>query len=99
MVSQVKKIPTVFITHQLGIKTPLGRWSENLLQRINYRYINRFSECWVPDNSDSHNLSGALAHPLKLPEVPTFYLGPISRFEMATGSPPKRSSAYHSFRT
>ena len=84
-----KKIPTVFITHQLGIKTPLGRWSENLLQRINYRYINRFSECWVPDNSDSHNLSGALSHPLKLPEVPTFYLGPISRFEKATGSPQK----------
>ena len=76
-----KKIYCVFITHQLTIKTGMGRWTEKMLQRITYRYINRFSECWVPDEKGENNLAGELSHPQKLPAIPVKYIGAISRFE------------------
>ena len=43
-------IPSAFITHQLLIKTAFGKIADNYLQKLNYEYINNFSECWVPDN-------------------------------------------------
>lgn len=76
------KIPCAFITHQLSIKSPLGKWSEKILMRWNYKYINRFSECWVPDYADrSNNLAGELSHPDKKPKIPLKYTGPVSRFK------------------
>lgn len=74
------KIPTVFISHQLLIKTPFGGFTERFLQSINYRYIRRYSACWIPDYADANNLSGILAHPSVLPPNTT-YLGCLSRFE------------------
>ncbi|MGZ3840355.1 MAG: glycosyltransferase, partial [Flavisolibacter sp.] len=44
-------IPTVLITHQLLIKTSLGNRLDAWLQQIHYRWISRFSECWVPDQA------------------------------------------------
>jgi uncharacterized protein (TIGR00661 family) len=75
------KIPCVFITHQLYIKSPLGKWAERLLQKKNYSYINRFSKCWVPDEEGENNLAGELSHPEKKPAFLLKYIGPISRFE------------------
>lgn len=72
-------IPCVFISHQLLIKTPFGGITERLLQRINYKYIRRYTACWIPDFAGEPNLSGVLAHPGKLPEHTT-YLGCLSRF-------------------
>lgn len=80
-----KKIHSVFITHQLCIKSPLGKWSEPLLQQWNYKFINRFSECWVPDEAGENNLAGELSHPEILPSIPVKYIGPLSRFEKKTG--------------
>lgn len=74
------RIPCIFITHQLLIKSPMGRWTEKLLQQRNYRYINRFSACWVPDEEGPQNLGGDLSHPAKKPAVPLQYLGLLSRF-------------------
>lgn len=74
-------LPSIFITHQLRIKTPLGRWAENWLQTINYRYINHFSECWVPDFENENQLAGELSHPQSLPEIPVRYLGALTRFQ------------------
>ncbi len=74
------KIPTVYITHQLKIKTG-NRFTENIAQKIHYHYINKFSACWVPDTEGALNLAGALSHPAILPNVPVTYLGPLSRFE------------------
>ncbi len=71
-------IPCIFITHQLTIKSPLGKWSERLLQKRNYKYIQRFSECWIPDYP-TNGLAGALSHPAQLPPIPTFYIGALSR--------------------
>jgi len=73
----------IFITHQLAIKSPLGRWSEKILQRWNYSFINRFSECWVPDFAGEINLAGELSHPSTKPNLPVKYIGPISRLDDA----------------
>ncbi|MDR0791984.1 MAG: glycosyl transferase family 28 [Chitinophagaceae bacterium] len=79
-----KKCPCVFITHQLRIQTP-AHFLEGIIQKINYRFINRFSVCWVPDfplnfNSEqSINIAGMLSHPKSLPKIPVEYLGILNR--------------------
>jgi len=70
----------VFITHQLAIKSPLGKGTERILQIRNYSYINRFDECWVPDEKGKNNLAGELSHPQKMPDIPVHYIGLLSRF-------------------
>ena len=40
-----EKIPSVFIGHQLLIKTGMGKIADQYLQKINYSFINKFSEC------------------------------------------------------
>jgi len=75
------KIFSVFITHQLSIKSSLGKWSEKILQQWNYKFINQFHECWVPDEKGENNFAGELSHPVKMPSIPTKYIGSLSRFE------------------
>ena len=70
----------VFMTHQLRIRTSLGRLADALLQRMNYRLIGHFSRCWVPDIEAGDGLAGALSHPAMLPGIPTKYIGWLSRF-------------------
>ncbi len=74
-----KKVKSIFITHQLTIKAPFV-WLENLLQLINYSFINKFSTCWVPDVEGSGNVAGDLSHPLSMPKIPTKYIGILSRY-------------------
>ena len=74
-------IPCVLITHQLLIKSTLGKWAENILQKINYRLINRFTGCWVPDAAGENNLAGELSHPARKPGIPLKYIGLLSRLE------------------
>ena len=81
-----EKISSVFITHQLTIKSPLGKWTEKILQKKNYRYINRFTECWVPDKEREINLAGELSHPLQKPKIPVKYIGVLSRIEKSLHS-------------
>lgn len=73
------KVPCIFITHQLLIQAPY-RWLERQVQQINYRYINRYTQCWVPDFESGETIAGRLSHPAKMPAVPVKYLGPLSRF-------------------
>lgn len=79
----------VFVTHQLLIKTPFGQQADRLLQRMNYRFIRRFSWCWVPDVRNGGGLAGELSHPVKMPPIPTRYIGWLSRF----GEEPAERSA------
>ncbi len=74
-------IPTVFITHQLAIKSPFGKWSERILQKRNYQFINRFTECWIPDEETQDGLAGQLSHPTTMPSVPVRYIGILSRLK------------------
>ena len=83
-------IPSIFITHQLTIKSPFGKWTERILQKKNYKYINHFTECWVPDAAGENNLAEVLSHPEKMPAIPVRYTGPLSRFE-TTDIPVKKN--------
>ncbi len=74
-----QSIPAVFITHQLRLKSFMGNWADDFLQQLNYKYINRFAECWVPD-AGQNGLAGELSHPLSPPKIPLHYLGWLSRF-------------------
>ena len=76
-----KDIFSIFITHQLCIKSSLGKWSEKFLQIWNYKFIDRFNECWIPDEQGQDNLAGELSHPAKFPAIPIKYIGGLSRFE------------------
>ncbi|CAN5391523.1 glycosyltransferase [soil metagenome] len=71
-----KKVKSIFITHQLMIKTPIA---ESLLHKKVLKYIDNYDECWVPDTADSINLSGDLAHKYTFPKN-TFFVGALSRF-------------------
>ena len=72
-----KEIKTVFITHQLMIKSPFG---ERLLHTINLFFINKYTECWIPDEEGTTNLSGDLSHKYSLPKNACF-VGTLSRLE------------------
>jgi UDP-N-acetylglucosamine transferase subunit ALG13 len=80
-----KTTPCIFITHQLQIQTPV---LQSLARRIHYRFINRFSECRVPDYaSPEQSLAGALSHPRQLPALPVRYIGPLCRFRKLAVEP------------
>ena len=72
---------SVFITHQLGLRTSLGSWMDRWVQRWHYRLIGRFSAVWVPDQEVGTGLAGALSHPGRMPSPPTRYIGLLSRME------------------
>lgn len=76
-----KKLPSVFITHQLQILTG-NKLLDKLAMKANYFFINRFTECWVPDVSGVINMAGLLSHPKKLPKVPVKYIGNLSRLNL-----------------
>lgn len=75
-----REVPSIFITHQLLIKTSWGKHMDHLLQQLNYHYINRFTQCWIPDHQHGQNLAGELSHPNLMPGIPSTYLGALSRF-------------------
>ena len=76
-----ESVPSVFITHQLTIKSPFGKWTERLLQKRNYHFINRFTECWIPDTENENGLAGELSHPAIVPAIPLHYIGILSRLQ------------------
>ena len=75
------EITSIFITHQLRIKSSVGKWTEKLLQKRNYSFINKFKTCWIPDHPGKHNLAGELSHPEIYPQIRVQYIGPLTRFE------------------
>jgi UDP:flavonoid glycosyltransferase YjiC (YdhE family) len=75
-----RQVPSVYITHQLNIQTG-SKLSDWIARRIHYSFVNRYSECWVPDAAFAPNLGAILSHPVVYPKIPTRYLGLISRFQ------------------
>jgi uncharacterized protein (TIGR00661 family) len=71
-------IPSVYITHQLLIKTG-NRFSEKILQKIHRWIIKKYTHCWVPDFEGNENIAGELSHPIKSPSN-VQYVGCLSRF-------------------
>ena len=75
-----KRVPTVFMSHQIFIQTPHHlQFLKPILLWINFSYIKRFDEYWVPDVNTGENLSGNLSHQKPLPGN-GFFIGPLSRF-------------------
>jgi UDP-N-acetylglucosamine transferase subunit ALG13 len=75
------QLTTTFITHQLLVKAPYT-WAENLIQKIQYYFINKFSECWVPDTTAYPGYAADLSHPINMPAIPVTYIGPLSQFSV-----------------
>ncbi len=82
------QVPSIFITHQLTVQTPFA-WLTRWVQKINYRYIDRFRACWVPDTTGTENIAGILSHPAQFPAVPVHYLGPLARLQPRQNRPLK----------
>ena len=72
-----KKVPSVFITHQLTVLSGKTTWLTSKIQRY---FIKKFHECWVPDVEGAINLSGKLGH-VKNDKLNIKYLGVLSRFK------------------
>jgi uncharacterized protein (TIGR00661 family) len=71
-----KKVPCVFITHQLQVLSGKTTW---LSTKWHQNIIKRYNECWVPDLPGELNLSGILGH-TSLDKISVKYIGPLSRF-------------------
>ncbi|MBI1286885.1 MAG: glycosyltransferase [Flavobacteriales bacterium] len=71
-----RKIPSVYMTHQVMIKAPM--LVEPILYRMHADYMRKFRQVWVPDYAVD-GLSGDLAHKFPLPKNGQ-YIGPLSRF-------------------
>lgn len=72
-----KRVPSVFITHQLNVLTGATTWISTMLH---LDIIKKFDACWVPDFVGVSSLSGQLGHPEKKLENVT-YIGPLSRMK------------------
>ncbi|WP_264565698.1 glycosyltransferase family protein [Flavobacterium sp. N3904] len=75
-----KKVPSVFITHQLNVMTGNTTW---ITSKIHQHIIKKYQECWVPDVAGKLNLTGTLSH-LKKTSIKIKYLGPLSRMHKKT---------------
>lgn len=72
-----KRIPSVFITHQLNVLTGSTTW---ITSKLHQNIIKKFTECWVPDFKQKPNLTGKLGH-IKNNNLNLKYIGPLSRLE------------------
>lgn len=72
-----KKIPSVFMTHQLNVLSGKTTW---ISSKLHQHFIKKFTECWIPDIKENPNLTGKLGH-LKNSSLNLKYLGPLSRLE------------------
>lgn len=73
-----KKIPCVFVTHQLNVLTGNTTWITSKLHQF---IIKKYNECWVPDYEKSPNLTGKLGH-LNIKKFNIKYIGPLSRLNI-----------------
>lgn len=76
-----KKIPCIYITHQLRVMTG-NSFTSKLASAFHHFVIKKYDQCWVPDVAQN-GLAGKLSMPLK-----TFkhirYIGPLSRLNPIT---------------
>jgi len=73
------QVKSVFMTHQLNIMLPSRlKFASSLLKKINYSFIGKYDECWIPDSEDEGGLSGRLSHCLQLPGE-CHFIGTLSR--------------------
>lgn len=72
-----KKVPSIFITHQLNVMTGNTTW---ITSKLHQHIIKKYKECWIPDLEGTPNLTGKLGH-IKKADFKTKYIGPLSRLQ------------------
>lgn len=70
-----KKIPSVYITHQINV---ISGFTTFISSKIHQKIINKFHQCWVPDNKNSQ-FSGKLSETNTIKQKK--YIGVLSRFK------------------
>lgn len=84
-----RRVPTVFLTHQLNLRIP-NRWASVLGNGLNRWFARQYGHCWVPDAAGEGSLSGALSQPT--PDgLPVRFIGPLSRFSGQPAQKPQNS--------
>lgn len=83
-----KELPSIFLTHQLQIRSGISGWIDRLLQAATRFFLRRYDACWIPDIDSQKNLAGELSRPLVNSPRPLIYLGGLSRFN----APPEKKS-------
>ncbi len=74
-----KKIKSIFITHQIHIKTPKYlKLFEGIIFFINKKNIEKFDELWIAD-SKKYRIAGDLSSPKGI-KIPFYFIGLLSRF-------------------
>jgi UDP:flavonoid glycosyltransferase YjiC (YdhE family) len=79
--SGLKGINILKSADMVSAQKPTSYWVDRLILKWNYRFISKFSECWVPDEDSVFSLAGKLSHPPIPVPVPLKYIGILSRFE------------------
>ena len=75
-----KDIPSVIVTHQLSpALSGIVRIFEKPVSYIFGRWINKFSECWIPDIEEPQDISGKLSKN-RFVKINVRYAGVLSRF-------------------
>ena len=77
-----KKVPSVFVTHQLNVMTGNTTW---ITSKLHQHIIKKYAECWIPDVEGTPNLTGKLGH-MEHPGFELKYMGPLSRFQKKEAS-------------
>jgi UDP:flavonoid glycosyltransferase YjiC (YdhE family) len=85
------KVYSVFLTHQLAIRSGMGSLSDQVIKKWNYRLIKKFSVCWIPDWQGKISLAGKLSQPSGRPPFLVNYIGVLSRFRRLDTEPEKNS--------
>lgn len=73
------QVPSVIMTHQLQVLSDMGNVADNMVRRLHYRYLEKFSGIWVVDATGGSSLAGKLAQVAHMPKN-TQYMGLLSRF-------------------
>lgn len=71
----------VIMTHQLQPISGWGKFADNNVRSLHYKYLEKFNECWVVDTPDAPGLAGSLSHPTNLPRQAK-YIGLLSQQEL-----------------
>src|SRR5690606_15895945 len=53
-------IPSVIITHQVQAQSGMGYLADRMVQKLHYKHLQRFGQCWIADVGGTPNLSGSL---------------------------------------
>ncbi|WP_418264119.1 glycosyltransferase [Flavobacterium faecale] len=70
------KVPSVYITHQINVLTGNTTW---ISTKLHHFFIQKYLECWIPDQAVEPSLAGILSHN-KSNNLNLKHLGLLSRF-------------------